>query len=100
MRPLFFNAKRFRTFPPDLQEAILKAGEESMAYERSIEMGQDDPTLDRLASEGKINIHQFTERDKMLESAGPVKADFAREIDALDILEAINALAPSNLKEQ
>lgn len=96
VRPLFFNAKRFRTFPQELQDAILKAGEEAMAYERSIEMGQDDPTLIRLEEEGKINVHQFTERNKMLELAAPVKRTFAEEIGAESILEAINNLAPSN----
>ncbi len=96
VRPLFFNAKRFRTFPKDLQDVIIKAGEEAMAYERSIEMGQDDPTLKRLEQEGKINVHQFTERNKMLELAAPVKRAFAQEIGAENILDAINSLAPSN----
>jgi TRAP-type C4-dicarboxylate transport system substrate-binding protein len=94
VRPLFFNAKRLRTFPPELQEAMLKAAPEAMAFERSIEMGQDDPTLEQLAKSGKINVHQFTERDQMLILAEPVKEAFAREIGALSILNAINAINP------
>jgi TRAP-type C4-dicarboxylate transport system substrate-binding protein len=92
VRPLFFNAKRLRTFPQELQDAMLKAAPEAMAYERSIEMGQDDPTLEELARSGKINVYQFAERDQMLKLAEPVKLDFAREIGALSILNAINAI--------
>lgn len=95
VRPMFFNAKRFRQFPTDIQQAIERAGLEAMAYERSVEMGQDDPTLERLVAEGKMTAHLFTERDQMLERAEPVKQAFAKEIGAVPILEAINDLAPS-----
>ena len=92
VRPLFFNAKRFRSFPASLREAMLKAATEAMAYERGIEMGQDDPTLEKLEASGKVKIYQFEDRDEMLRRAEPVKKAFAREIGATEILEAIDAI--------
>ena len=94
VRPLFFNAKRLRSFPKELRDAMLKAGPEAMAYERSIEMGQDDMILNKLHRSGKIKVHEFTEREKMLQLAEPVKRAFAKEIGATQILEAINAIDP------
>ncbi|MBK8503607.1 MAG: TRAP transporter substrate-binding protein [Saprospiraceae bacterium] len=90
VRPLFFNAKRLRSFPKELQEAMLKAAPEAMAYERSIEMGQDDPTLEMLEKSGKIKVHPFADREEMLKRAEPVKEAFAAEIGATAILKAIN----------
>jgi TRAP-type transport system periplasmic protein len=94
VRPLFFNAKRFRSFPVELQEAMLRAAPEAMAYERGIEMGQDDPVLMELQKSGKINVHHFEDREEMLRLAEPVKKAFAEEIGATRILEAINAIDP------
>lgn len=90
VRPLFCNAKRFRTFPPELQDAIARAAKEAMKYERSIEMSQEDPTLKELEDAGQITIHEFSDRDELLKLATPVKEDFAREIGASEILEAID----------
>jgi len=92
VRPLFFNGKRLKSFPEDLQAAILKAGEEAMRYEQLIEISQDDTIMKRLVSEGKVKTHQFTERNKLLEMAAPVKENFAQKIGASDILDEINAI--------
>ncbi len=94
VRPLFFNAKRLRSFPVELQEAMLKAAPEAMSFERSLEMGQDDPTLDQLEKSGKINVHPFADREEMLRLAEPVKKAFAEEIGASRILNAIDAIQP------
>ncbi|NND35057.1 MAG: TRAP transporter substrate-binding protein [Saprospiraceae bacterium] len=94
VRPLFFNAKRLRTFPKELQDAMIKAAPEAMAFERSIEMGQDNPMLEKLEQTGRINVHQFEDRGQMLRLAEPVKKAFAEEIGASQILEAINAIQP------
>ena len=94
VRPLFFNAKRLRSFPKELQEAMLKAAPEAMAYERSIEIGQDDPTLEELEKTGKVTVHPFEDREEMLKRAEPVKKAFAAEIGAVNILEAIDAIKP------
>ena len=37
IRPICFSGKTFKTLPPDLQAAILKAGKEAGAYGRQIE---------------------------------------------------------------
>ncbi|MCB0688736.1 MAG: TRAP transporter substrate-binding protein [Saprospiraceae bacterium] len=92
VRPLFFNAKRFRSFPIELQNAMLRAATEAMTYERNIEIGQDDPTLKKLEAAGKVKVYPFEDREEMLKRAEPVKNEFAREIGASDILAAINAI--------
>lgn len=92
IRPLFFNGKRFRKLPANLQEAIRKAGKEAMEFERNYEIAIDDPLMEQLVSEGKVTTHLFEERDKLLELAAPVKRAYASEIGALEILEAINAI--------
>jgi hypothetical protein len=45
-----------------------------------------------MKAEGKIRVHPFTERAKLLELAAPVKADFAKEIGAEKVLGAISAV--------
>lgn len=92
VRPLLFSGKRFRQLPPDLQEAIRRAGREAMEFERMLEIETDDPLLQQLAAEGKLRLHSFENRDTLLELARPVKAAYAEEIGAAKILEAINAL--------
>jgi hypothetical protein len=42
-----------------------------------------------MKSEGKLQTHEFTERDKLLELAQPVKEAYAESLGASDVLEAI-----------
>ncbi|MEZ5044567.1 MAG: TRAP transporter substrate-binding protein [Saprospiraceae bacterium] len=92
IRPLFFSGKRFRKLPPDLQAAIRKAGKEAMEFERNFEIEIDDPLMKKMEEEGKVKTHVFTEREKMLELAKPVKEAFAKEIGASAILDAIDKI--------
>ena len=92
VRPLLFSGKRFRTLPEDLQHAIQKAGREAMVYERNLEIETDDPLMQQLAAEGKVTLHPFANRDTLLQLAEPVKAAYAKEVGAFDILQAINEL--------
>ncbi len=92
IRPLCFSAKTFRKLPRELQEAILRAGREAGAYGREWERREDERILERMRAEGKIRVHPFTERAKLLELVAPVKVAFAREIGAERVLEAINAV--------
>lgn len=94
VRPLLFSGKRFRQLPPDLQEAIRRAGREAMEFERKLEIEIDDPLMQQLAADGKVRLHQFENRDTLLELAAPVKAAYAGEIGASEILEAVNQLDP------
>jgi tripartite ATP-independent transporter DctP family solute receptor len=92
VRPLCFSGKTFRRLPKELQDAIIKAGKEAGAHGRQIESSEDQAKLDQMIAEGKINVHPFTERDKLLELAEPVKKAYAEELGASDVLERINAI--------
>ena len=78
--------------PKELQDAIIKAGKEAGAYGRQIESSEDQAKLDKMVEEGKITTHAFTEREKLLELAEPVKNVYAEEIGATEVLERINAI--------
>ncbi len=92
VRPLIFSGKTFRRLPEALQQAIVQAGVEAALFERNIEMTQDDALMRQLSEDGKITLHTFSERATMLELADSVKAAFARETGASDVLAAINAI--------
>jgi tripartite ATP-independent transporter DctP family solute receptor len=92
VRPLCFSGKTFRRMPKELQDAIIKAGKEAGAYGRQIESSEDQAKLDKMVEEGKIKTHTFTEREKLLELAEPVKKAYAEEIGATEVLERINAI--------
>lgn len=92
IRPLCFSGKTFRKLPKDLQAAIIKAGKDGAAHGRNWERAADDKIMEKMRAEGKIRIHPFTERAKLLELAAPVKAEFAKEVGAERVLAAINAV--------
>lgn len=92
IRPLCFSGKTFQRLPKELQDAIIKAGKEAGAYGRQIESSEDQAKLDKMIEEGKITTHPFTEREKLLELAEPVKKAYAEEIGATEVLERINAI--------
>ena len=75
-----------------LQQAIGRAGREAGAYGRQLESSEDATILSQLQQKGKLRIHEFTARDNLLKLAEPVKAAYAREIDAEEVLARINAL--------
>jgi TRAP-type transport system periplasmic protein len=92
VRPLCFSGKVFRRLPPDLQAAIVKAGREAGAFGRHLESTEDAAILAQLEQDSKLRAHEFTQRDELLKLAEPVKAAYAREIKAENILARINAL--------
>jgi TRAP-type C4-dicarboxylate transport system substrate-binding protein len=92
IRPLCFSGKTFRKLPPDLQAAILKAGLDGAAWGRQWERREDDKILERLKAEGKIRVHPFADRAKLLQLTAPVREAFAKEIDAEKVLATINAV--------
>jgi len=92
VRPLCFSGKTFRRLPADLQAAILKAGKEAGAYGRQIESSEDQQKLDMMVEKGMIKTYPFTERDKLLELAEPVKQEYAKELGAEEVLANINAI--------
>jgi len=92
VRPLAFSGKTFRSLPPDLQAAVVRAGREAGAWGREFESSQDAATLARLETEGKLHTHVFTQRAELLRLAEPVKAAYAREIGAEDVYARVNAI--------
>jgi TRAP-type C4-dicarboxylate transport system substrate-binding protein len=92
IRPLCFSGKTFRRLPRELQDAIVKAGREAGAYGRDWERREDEKILEKMKSEGKIKVHPFAERAKLLELVAPVKVAFAKEVGADRVLEAVNAV--------
>ena len=92
IRPLCFSGKTFRKLPKDLQGAIIKAGKDGATWGRDWERREDDKILEKLKAEGKVKVHPFADRAKLLELAAPVKEAFAKEIEADKVLAAINAV--------
>ena len=92
VRPICFSGKTFKRLPADLQAAILKAGKEAGAYGRALESGEDSERLASLEKEGKLKTFEFTERDKLLAAAEPVKQAYAKQIGAEDVLAKIDAV--------
>ena len=92
IRPLVFSGKTFKKLPADLQSCLLKAAPVAGAHARKWEREADDQILEKMRAEGKIQVHDFKDRAKLLELAAPVKESFAREIGAEKVLQAINAV--------
>src|SRR6185295_7073868 len=92
IRPICFSGKTFKSLPPDLQAAILKAGKEAGAYGRQVESSEDTAKLDVMEKAGKLKRIPFADRAQMKKLVDPVMADYAREIGADVIYAAINKI--------
>ena len=92
MRPLAFSGKTFNRLPEDLQDAIIQAGKDAGAYGRIIESTEDRTKLMKLEQDGKLKTVFFKERGKLLAAADPVKAAYAAELGAAEVLQGINAV--------
>jgi tripartite ATP-independent transporter DctP family solute receptor len=92
IRPICFSGKTFKTLPPDLQAAILRAGKEAGAYGRQVESSEDEQKLVALEKAGKLKRIPFTDRAQMKRLADPVMVDYAKEIGADQIYAKINAI--------
>ena len=92
VRPLLFSGKRFRKLPPDLQQAIRRAGREAMEFERELEIETDGPLMQKLAEEGKVKLYEFEEREELLRLARPVQEAYAKEVGAYEVYQAIQEI--------
>ena len=92
IRPLCFSGKTFKSLPPDLQAAILRAGKEAGAYGRQIESSEDAMKLDAMEKAGKLKRITFTDRAQMKKLSDPVMEAYAKEIGAEAIFQRINAV--------
>ncbi|MGF1625053.1 MAG: TRAP transporter substrate-binding protein [Alphaproteobacteria bacterium] len=92
VRPLCIAGATLRSLPEDLQAAILQAGKEAGEYGRMLESSQDGEKLAAMEEAGYLTTVEFTERDRLLELAEPVKQQYAEELGATEVLAAINAV--------
>lgn len=92
VRPLAFSETTFERLDEAQQQCVLDAGKEAGKFARDIESGQDAEKLAKMEADGLLNTHEFTERDKLLELAEPVKAGYAEELGATEVYLAISAV--------
>jgi len=92
IRPICFAGKTFKRLPPDLQQAVLKAGKEAGAHGRQIESSEDSAKLDALEKAGKLKRIPFADRAAMKKLVDPVMEAYAKEIGADTIFAKINAI--------
>ncbi len=92
VRPLAISEATFQRLSEDEQSCVLEAGAAAGKLGRDIESGQDSEKLAKMEEAGLLTTHEFTERDKLLELAGPVKRAYAEELGATDVLDAIEAV--------
>jgi TRAP-type C4-dicarboxylate transport system substrate-binding protein len=92
VRPLGFSGKTFRTLPPDLQAAIVRAGKEAGAYGRQLESKEDAAKLDAMEKAGKLKRIPFADREALARKVEPVLDAYARDVGADAILAKIKAL--------
>jgi tripartite ATP-independent transporter DctP family solute receptor len=92
IRPLCFSAKTYKKLPPELQQAIIKAGKEAGIYGRQIESGADEEKLVAMEKAGRLKRIPFADRAQMKKLADPVMAEYAKEIGASDIYNKINSM--------
>ncbi len=92
VRPIAFANATFERLTPEEQACVLQAGKAGGKLGRDIESGQDTEKLMAMQAAGLLKTHEFVERDKLLELAGPVKRAYAEELGATDVLDAIEAV--------
>ena len=96
IRPICFSGKTFKSLPPDLQAAVIKAGKEAGAYGREIESSEDSAKLEALEKAGKLKRIPFKDRAQMEKLVEPVMAGYAKEIGVDALYQKINAMKLQN----
>ena len=92
VRPIAFSGKTFRGLPEDLQACIMSAGKEAGKYGRDIESSQDSEKLAKMEEAVLLTTVPFEEREKLLEMTEQVRREYAAELGASDVLEAVMAV--------
>lgn len=91
VRPIIFSGKSFRKLSPEMQAAVMKAGNAAGEYGRKLESGQDSEKLQQMVDAKQIEVHEFAGRDKLLGLVLPVQDAYAAELGAEALLEAIRS---------
>ena len=92
VRPLMFSNKTYQRLPEKLQACIDEAGPQAGKHGRDIESGEDSAKVQAMAEKGWVELHEFTERDAMIEAAMPVLEAYAEELGAAEVLADIQAV--------
>lgn len=92
VRPIVMSGKSFRKLPEDLQQIVLQAGKEAGAYGRELESTEDALKLDEMKTAGQIEVHEFAEREQLLDLVTPVQDAYAKELGAEELLQAIRSM--------
>jgi TRAP-type C4-dicarboxylate transport system substrate-binding protein len=92
VRPIAFSNATFERLTEEEQDCVLKAGKAGGKLGREVESTQDSEKLKAMQEAGLLTTHEFTERDKLLELAAPVKEAYAEELGATDVLKSIEAV--------
>jgi len=92
VRPIAFSNTTFERLTEAEQACVLSAGKAGGDLGRQIESSQDSEKLAAMEAAGLLTTHEFTERDKLLELAAPVKKAYAEELGATEVLMAIEAV--------
>ena len=92
VRPLAIAESTFQRLTEAEQACILEAGRVGGKLGREVESSEDALKLKGMEDAGLLTTHVFTERDKLLELAAPVKRAYAEELGATAVLEAIEAV--------
>lgn len=92
VRPLTMSGKTFRKLPEDLQAIIVEAGAKAGAFGREIESREDGEKLQEMVDAGHIIVTEFEGRENLLDLVVPVQDDFASDLGANELLEAIRSM--------
>lgn len=91
VRPIIMSGKTFSKLSEDMQQIVLQAGSEAGDYGREVESSEDAEKLEQMKEAGQIEVHEFAERDALLELVTPVQDAYAEELGAEELLEAIRS---------
>ena len=86
-RPLLISAKFLASQPADVQQAIVQAGAEAAAFERSIFKERQTKAIEELRGKG-LSFQKMDDK-AFLDAMRPVWAKVAKEYKAEDLLDAI-----------
>ena len=91
VRPIIMSGKSFRKLSAELQAVVLQAGAEAGDYGRGVESSEDSLKLEQMKVAGQIEVHDFADREKLLELVTPVQDAYAAELGAEELLAAIRS---------
>jgi TRAP-type transport system periplasmic protein len=88
-RPVIMSKTYFDGLPADLQALLVRTAKESAAVERKVFEDQSSTAIEEIKSRG-VTMLELTDREKWIEQARPVWAEFAKSTPgAAELIEAV-----------